>query len=76
MAITRERCWRCDWVVEFDIKAAFDQPDHGLLIKAVLLLGRQIQQAVSIHEPVDTAPSSSGIAPVALARETSLTSLC
>ena len=28
LAITRERCWRYDWVVEFDIKAAFDQIDH------------------------------------------------
>jgi hypothetical protein len=35
MAITRERCWRYDWVVEFDIKAAFDQIDHELLMKAV-----------------------------------------
>lgn len=35
VAITRERCWKYDWVVEFDIKAAFDQIDHGLLMKAV-----------------------------------------
>ena len=35
VAITRDRCWRYDWVVEFDIKAAFDQIDHGLLMKAV-----------------------------------------
>jgi group II intron reverse transcriptase/maturase len=35
VAITRERCWRYNWVVEFDIKAAFDQIDHGLLMKAV-----------------------------------------
>ncbi|MEA2964727.1 MAG: RNA-directed polymerase, partial [Alphaproteobacteria bacterium] len=35
VAITRERCWRYDWVVEFDIKAAFDQIDHRLLMKAV-----------------------------------------
>jgi group II intron reverse transcriptase/maturase len=35
VAITRERCWRYDWVVEFDIKAAFDQIDHALLMKAV-----------------------------------------
>jgi len=35
IAVTRERCWRYDWVVEFDIKAAFDQIDHGLLLKAV-----------------------------------------
>ena len=35
IAVTRKRCWRFDWVVEFDIKAAFDQIDHVLLIKAV-----------------------------------------
>lgn len=35
IAITRERCWRYDWVVEFDIKAAFDHIDHELLMKAV-----------------------------------------
>ncbi|MCU1291328.1 MAG: group intron reverse transcriptase/maturase, partial [Bryobacterales bacterium] len=35
IAVTRKRCWRYDWVVEFDIKAAFDQIDHGLLMQAV-----------------------------------------
>lgn len=35
VAITRQRCWKYDWVVEFDIKAAFDQIDHVLLMKAV-----------------------------------------
>ncbi|MCX4151553.1 MULTISPECIES: reverse transcriptase domain-containing protein [Paraburkholderia] len=35
VVVTRERCWKYDWVVEFDIKAAFDQIDHGLLRKAV-----------------------------------------
>lgn len=35
VAVTRARCWQYDWVVEFDIKAAFDQIDHGLLMKAV-----------------------------------------
>lgn len=35
IAVTRKRCWQYDWVVEFDIKAAFDQIDHGLLFKAV-----------------------------------------
>lgn len=35
IAVTRKRCWQYDWVVEFDIKAAFDQIDHGLLMKAV-----------------------------------------
>ena len=35
VAITRNRCWQYGWVVEFDIKAAFDEIDHGLLMKAV-----------------------------------------
>jgi RNA-directed DNA polymerase len=35
IAVTRKRCWQYDWVVEFDIKAAFDQIDHAFLIKAV-----------------------------------------
>lgn len=35
VAVTRERCWRRDWVVEFDIRAAFDRIDHALLMKAV-----------------------------------------
>lgn len=29
------RCWRYDWVLEFDIKGLFDNIDHGLLMKAV-----------------------------------------
>jgi len=37
IAVTRKRCWQYDWVVEFDIKAAFDQVDHGLLFKAVCI---------------------------------------
>jgi RNA-directed DNA polymerase len=35
IAITRQRCWNYDWVVEFDIKGAFDNLDHDLLMKAV-----------------------------------------
>ena len=35
LAVTRKRCWRYDWVVEFDIQGAFDNIDHSLLIKAV-----------------------------------------
>ena len=34
IAVTRKRCWQFDWVVEFDIKGAFDQIDH-VLTKAV-----------------------------------------
>ena len=35
VAVTRKRCWQYDWVVEFDIKGAFDNIDHALLLKAV-----------------------------------------
>lgn len=31
----RRRCWRYDWVVEFDIKGYFDNIDHDLLMRAV-----------------------------------------
>ena len=32
---TRERCWKYDWVLEFDIKGLFDNIDHELLLRAV-----------------------------------------
>ncbi len=35
IAVTRERCWRYDFVVEFDIKGLFDNIDHTLLMKAL-----------------------------------------
>jgi len=35
IGVTRKRCWRYDWVVEFDIKGAFDSIDRALLMKAV-----------------------------------------
>jgi RNA-directed DNA polymerase len=33
--VTRKRCWKYDWVLEFDIKGLFDNIDHELLMKAV-----------------------------------------
>jgi hypothetical protein len=30
-----KRCWKYDWVLEFDIKGLFDNIDHGLLLRAV-----------------------------------------
>ena len=33
--VIRERCWKYDWVLEFDIKGLFDNIDHNLLMKAV-----------------------------------------
>ena len=35
LAVTRKRCWKYDWVFEFDIKGLFDNIDHELLMKAV-----------------------------------------
>lgn len=33
--VTRKRCWKYDWVLEFDIRGLFDNIDHELLMKAV-----------------------------------------
>lgn len=35
LEVTRKRCWRHNWVLEFDIKGLFDNIDHRLLMKAV-----------------------------------------
>lgn len=35
VGVTRQRCWRHDYVVEFDIKGLFDAIDHTLLLRAV-----------------------------------------
>lgn len=33
--VTRERCWKYEWVLELDIVGLFDNIDHELLLKAV-----------------------------------------
>jgi RNA-directed DNA polymerase len=35
VGVTRERCWKYNWVFEFDIKGLFDNIDHELLMRAV-----------------------------------------
>ncbi len=35
LEITRKRCWKYNWVLEFDIKGLFDNICHQLLMKAV-----------------------------------------
>jgi RNA-directed DNA polymerase len=35
VAVVRKRCWRYDWLVEFDIKGLFDNIPHNLLMRAV-----------------------------------------
>jgi RNA-directed DNA polymerase len=35
VGITRRRCWKYNWVLEFDIRGLFDNIPHDLLMKAV-----------------------------------------
>jgi RNA-directed DNA polymerase len=35
VGVTRERCWKYDWILEFDIKGLFDNIDHELLLRAI-----------------------------------------
>ena len=35
VGVTRQRCWRQDWVIDLDIKGFFDNLDHALVLRAV-----------------------------------------
>ncbi|MGS2742302.1 group II intron reverse transcriptase/maturase [Halomonas sp. LS-001] len=35
IGVTRKRCWRHPWVLEFDIRGLFDNIPHELLLKAI-----------------------------------------
>jgi RNA-directed DNA polymerase len=35
LTVTRKRCWKYNWLLEFDIMGLFDNIDHELLLKAV-----------------------------------------
>lgn len=35
IAVVRQRCWKYDWVVEFDIRQFFDTIEHELLLRAL-----------------------------------------
>jgi RNA-directed DNA polymerase len=35
VGVTRERCWKYDWILEFDVKGLFDNIDHEFLLRAV-----------------------------------------
>jgi RNA-directed DNA polymerase len=34
LSVVRRRCWRYNWLLEFDIKGLFDNIDHALLLRA------------------------------------------
>lgn len=36
IGITRERCWKMPWILEFDIVGLFDNIDHELMMRAVI----------------------------------------
>jgi RNA-directed DNA polymerase len=33
--MTRGRCWKYNWILEYDIKGLFDNIDHKFLMRAV-----------------------------------------
>ena len=35
LSVTRKRCWRYEWILEYDIEGLFDNIDHNLLMRAV-----------------------------------------
>ena len=35
LSVTRQRCWRYDWVLDLDVKGFFDAIDWSLLMRAV-----------------------------------------
>ena len=54
VAKVRQRCWQYDWVVEFDIKGAFDNIDHEMLMKAVQHHVKEKWQLLYIHRWLKT----------------------
>ncbi|MDX8496684.1 reverse transcriptase domain-containing protein [Mesorhizobium sp. VK22B] len=46
VGVTRQRCWKYDWVLEFDIKGLFDNLPHDLLLKAET---RRMQVGSALH---------------------------
>jgi RNA-directed DNA polymerase len=48
VSVTRERCWRYDWVLEFDIKGLFDNVDHELCCPKA----RAVQMGAALHRKV------------------------
>ena len=40
VGVTRERCWKYDWVLEFDIRGLFDNIDHELLLRWLIALSQ------------------------------------
>jgi RNA-directed DNA polymerase len=56
VAVTRQRCWRYDWLLEFDIKGLFDNISHELLLRAIT-----VQNRIVIHPETPVIPAQAGI---------------
>jgi len=59
IGVTRKRCWKYDWVLEFDIKGLFDNIDHELLMAMVECHSRQRWVTLYIKRWL-TAPFQAG----------------
>ena len=79
LAVTRERCWRQNWVLDLDIRAFFDSVPHDLLLKAVahhtderwvlLYIGRWLKAPIQMEDGTVVArekgtPQGSPISPI------------
>jgi RNA-directed DNA polymerase len=66
--VVRNRCWKYDWLLEFDIKGMFDNIDHELLMKAVethtnnkwviLYIKRWLKSAIKMPDGVEVKRNS------------------
>ena len=60
VGVTRQRCWKYDWVLEFDIKGLFDNIDHSLAA-AGSSEARNVQLGAAVHrEMADSADGDAG----------------
>ena len=60
VGVTRQRCWKYDWVLEFDIKGLFDNLPHDLLLKAVRKRLIPLTQAIITPGPADDSTPADG----------------
>ena len=59
VGVTRQRCWKYDWVLEFDIKGLFDNLPHDLLLKAVRQ-ARAMQMGAALHRTMADGADGNG----------------
>jgi hypothetical protein len=55
VGVTRERCWKYDWVLEFAMKGLFDNIDPVLLLKVELLIENAQQHGDNLKQCIQAA---------------------